>query len=328
MRKILKLFCFVTMFLISVSIVEAEVCTYKSKNISSGDDEYTELVIGYSEESGTPYVESYTEVFGSKEEDINGDNDLYAITLLEINITQEDNVVKCPDSLATGYSVLGPNVPVMYYIGKSESNLKEYNSHISHIQSLIYTGDGETFNIACENLGYYSKQFDSSIEEYKKCIDNKDNRSCISKIAQDLSEKEELLKTYCKAIESTYNYAVPSEKSCITECLEKQKEMYEQKKDAGILGSNTGDCGFSERLLVWIRNILRWMKYILPVVVIILGIIDFIKAIGADKDDEMKKAQGRFVKRLIAAALAFLLPLIIEFILGLMGFGYDSCSLF
>ena len=73
---------------------------------------------------------------------------------------------------------------------------------------------------------------------------------------------------------------------------------------------------------------LRWIKYLLPVVVIILGILDFIKAIGADKEDEMKKAQGSFVRRLIAAALVFLIPLILEFVLDKMGFGYDTCGLF
>ncbi len=317
MQKILKLFCFITIFFISVSMVEAKVCPYES------EDGIYKATIAYNENSGTVSLESFS--YSGAEID----TDSNRVELIEINITQEDNILKCPDSIAAGWRLLSASsMTDKFYIGKSKSNLTEYDSNISAIRSLIYLGDGETFNIACENLGYYSKQFDSSIDEYKKCIDNKDNRSCISKIAQDLSEKEELVKTYCKAIESTYNYAVLSEKSCITECLEKQKEMYEQKKDAGIIGSNTGDCGFSERLLVWIRNILRWMKYILPVVVIILGIIDFIKAIGSDKDDEMKKAQGRFIKRLIAAALAFLLPLIIEFILGLMGFGYDSCSLF
>ena len=59
----------------------------------------------------------------------------------------------------------------------------------------------------------------------------------------------------------------------------------------------------------------------LPVIVIVLGILDFIKAIGSDKEDEMKKAQGRFVKRLIAAVLIFIIPFIIEFVLDKMGFG-------
>ena len=80
-------------------------------------------------------------------------------------------------------------------------------------------------------------------------------------------------------------------------------------------------------MLVWLNNIVRWAKYILPVIVIILGILDFIKAVGSDKEDDMKKAQGKFMKRLIAAALVFIVPLILEFILEKMGFNYNSCGI-
>ena len=50
--------------------------------------------------------------------------------------------------------------------------------------------------------------------------------------------------------------------------------------------------------------------------------------IGADKEDEMKKAQKKFIIRLIAAALVFIIPLIIEFILTKMGFEYNGCAIF
>ena len=93
-------------------------------------------------------------------------------------------------------------------------------------------------------------------------------------------------------------------------------------------GTDNSACGFSGRLITWVINILRWIKYILPVFVIILGILDFIKAIGSDKDDVMKQSQKKFIKRLVAAALVFLIPLIIEFILTKMGFDYNDCGLF
>ena len=91
--------------------------------------------------------------------------------------------------------------------------------------------------------------------------------------------------------------------------------------------NDLSDCGFSDRLVIWIANVVRWIKYIIPVVVMALGILDFIKAMAGDKDDEMKKAQGRFVKRLIAAALIFLAPIIIEFILDKMGFTANDCGI-
>ena len=44
-------------------------------------------------------------------------------------------------------------------------------------------------------------------------------------------------------------------------------------------------------------------------------------------DDDMKKAQSKFVKRLIVAALLFLLPLIINFVLQTFGFYNSGCDI-
>jgi len=109
---------------------------------------------------------------------------------------------------------------------------------------------------------------------------------------------------------------------CTDACLNFKNQLTESKKIYGIdTSSNKKEyCGFSQKLALYIRNIVKWVKYIIPVIVIVLGILDFIKAIAADKEDEIKKAQGRFVKRLIAAALIFIVPLIIGFVLDKMGF--------
>jgi surface polysaccharide O-acyltransferase-like enzyme len=42
-----------------------------------------------------------------------------------------------------------------------------------------------------------------------------------------------------------------------------------------------------------------------PVVLVIMGSLDFFKGISAQKEDEIKKGQQLFIKRLIAAALVF-----------------------
>ena len=189
-----------------------------------------------------------------------------------------------------------------------------------------YIGDGPTYNLACPNLNVYLKHFNTAINEYKKCSD--EDAVCISKTITELNEKEGLIKSYCKAILEHHSFDGSNEQSCLESCLNIGVQTKKAKQAAGLISGDSGQCGFSARLLVWISNILRWIKYILPVVVIVLGILDFIKAIGADKDDEMKKAQGSFIKRLIAAALVFIIPLIIEFVLDKMGFGYDTCGLF
>lgn len=130
------------------------------------------------------------------------------------------------------------------------------------------------------------------------------------------SQNSKKLKDYCamQVENNDYNHV------CVKSCLNLSDVLKE------IESSNT-DCGLSSRLIGWIFNIVKWLKYIIPVIVIVLGILDFIKAMSSEKDDEMKKSQGRFVKRLIAAALIFLVPFIIEFILDKMGFEVTGCGI-
>jgi len=136
----------------------------------------------------------------------------------------------------------------------------------------------------------------------------------------ELDKTIDTIKEFCLSIYKNQSYDDPTE--CVKECLEID-EIFE--KDMGF--NKNGSCGFSERLILWIANIIRWVKYIVPVAVIVLGILDFMKAISADKDDEMKKAQQRFIRRLIAAALIFIAPFIIEFILNKLGFAANGCGI-
>lgn len=189
-----------------------------------------------------------------------------------------------------------------------------------------YKGDLPTYNLACPNLNLYLNDFNGALNEYKKC--NKTNAQCISKTVKKVLDTENIIKDYCSSILENHSYDGGTEQDCLEACMDIAKQTKKSKVAAGLESDGTGKCGVSARLIVWLANILRWVKYILPVIVIIFGILDFIKAMGADKEDEMKKAQTKFVKRLIAAALVFLIPLIIEFILGKMGFRYDSCGLF
>lgn len=168
---------------------------------------------------------------------------------------------------------------------------------------------------------YVSQQFakeyscgilSTSMEDYNKYSESQ------NKI--ELKKTETRIKDFCSNVYANLDYNDST--NCVKECL-KAVDIIKTTN-----GSNVGECGFSARLMSFISNILRWIKYILPIIVIVLGILDFIKAIGADKDDEIKKAQGKFIKRLIAAALVFIVPLILEFVLDKMGFGYDDCGLF
>ena len=126
------------------------------------------------------------------------------------------------------------------------------------------------------------------------------------------------LKSFCSNVLQNSDFD-SYEESCINKCLHLSESLDIYN------GTDDGECGLSNVLLKWILNIIKWVKYIIPVIVILMGILDFIRAVATDKDDGMKKAQGRFVKRLIAAALIFVVPFILKFILEKMGFSVEGC---
>lgn len=55
----------------------------------------------------------------------------------------------------------------------------------------------------------------------------------------------------------------------------------------------------------------------IPIVLIILGMIDLGKAVIASKEDEIKKAQGMLIKRLIYAIAVFFVVTIVTLVFGI-----------
>ncbi len=58
------------------------------------------------------------------------------------------------------------------------------------------------------------------------------------------------------------------------------------------------------------------IQIVVPVVLVVFGMIDLIKAVIAGKEDEIKKNQMTFVKRLIAAAIVFFVFVIVKLLIS------------
>ncbi len=190
-----------------------------------------------------------------------------------------------------------------------------------------YDGPYVGVNINCGILKRKLIEYMQIVQKYSACTD----LYCKSEKSSKLVELEDNIKSQCKAMLQSYDYSA-GQKHCIDDCV-KIKDILDSYKEGTDLvsdssSSSPGACGFSARLVAWIILIVRWIRYIIPILVIVLGILDFIKAVGTDKDDEMKKAQKHFIIRLIAAALIFVIPYILEFIITRFGFAYEDCGLF
>lgn len=170
------------------------------------------------------------------------------------------------------------------------------------IESVDY-GECSTYNDYMYVLNHLKAQNGGSCEE-----------------SEEFTEAYRELVDLCKKYSSSTNYTDEhgeSVKGCMSACSglkDDIAELCDYENDQ----SKTQQCRtFGERTLAWFFKIVNMIRYLVPVILILLGILDFIKTIATDDDGEIKKAGTRFVKRLIAAALIFIVPLILQFILNI-----------
>ena len=94
------------------------------------------------------------------------------------------------------------------------------------------------------------------------------------------------------------------------------------KVDMGLEYScgNINNFVFSGMFPYVVSTIVMLIKIIVPILLIIFGMLDLAKAVIASKEDEIKKAQMTFVKRLIAAVIVFfvvsLVQIVVRFVAG------------
>lgn len=63
------------------------------------------------------------------------------------------------------------------------------------------------------------------------------------------------------------------------------------------------------------------LEVAVPVILVIMGSIDFVKAVTSGKEDDMKKAQGTFIRRLGVGALVFVLFLMVKTVINIINIG-------
>ena len=69
---------------------------------------------------------------------------------------------------------------------------------------------------------------------------------------------------------------------------------------------------------------MRVIQVAVPVIFVIVGSLDLFKGIVAQKEDEIKKGQQAFIKRLIIAVLIFFIIVIVKLIVSVVANGSDT----
>lgn len=69
------------------------------------------------------------------------------------------------------------------------------------------------------------------------------------------------------------------------------------------------------------KMVIKVLQLVVPIGLIIMGTVDMAKAVIAGDEKKMKEAQKPFIKRIIAAVIVFLIPIIVNMVLNFVTTG-------
>lgn len=81
----------------------------------------------------------------------------------------------------------------------------------------------------------------------------------------------------------------------------------------------TSECTkIDPEISTFVHNIIILIKIAVPLALILFGMLDFGKGVIAQKEDEIKKGQNAFIKRLLAAAVVFLMISVTQLVMNII----------
>lgn len=89
-----------------------------------------------------------------------------------------------------------------------------------------------------------------------------------------------------------------------------------------------GDIELPDGVVGLISTAITILQIAVPIILIIMGMLDFAKATAASKEEDMKKAQQAFVRRLIAGVAVFFVIFIVRIVVGILNTDDSNQALF
>lgn len=224
-----------------------------------------------------------------------------------------------------------------YYVGLGETVSETSGVFICYVDNYKLKYDTYYFTIADDsdssnNFSSTAKQINETLDDdYKNsvCASQPDSDEC-AKFQNSIYSKVKNAIDNCKHVYN--NLESTSEDIATCDLLNKNVNNWASK---GYFGDNiisVGDTGCSATLgslVGWLKKIYNIVLLAVPVLIMIFGFKDFIRAILSGKEDELKKAGTTFIKRLIFGAVFVALPMLISLVIGLaFGEGFADICIF
>lgn len=190
-----------------------------------------------------------------------------------------------------------------------------------YFKLFTYADGKRKFCTMFKNESICSDAFETSISSIKidSVVKNKDNEDVTFELKNDGDFScSKFSRDKVQVTKSGNNYIIKLKE-------EKQTETkIDKNKDNAMDLSGCIIDDSTQSIIDWIMNLVRLGGVILLVV---LGMLDFIKAAASGEQEEMKKSKSKFVKRLIACVVLFFVPIIVDILVGLVNLGSgESCN--
>ena len=190
-----------------------------------------------------------------------------------------------------------------------------------YFKLFTYADGKRKFCTMFKNESICSDAFETSISSIKidSVVKNKDNEDVTFELKNDGEFScSKFSRDKVQVTKSGNNYIIKLKE-------EKQTETkIDKNKDNAMDLSGCIIDDSTQSIIDWIMNLVRLGGVILLVV---LGMLDFIKAAASGEQEEMKKSKSKFVKRLIACVVLFFVPIIVDILVGLVNLGSgESCN--
>ena len=86
----------------------------------------------------------------------------------------------------------------------------------------------------------------------------------------------------------------------------------------GVCAGVLGETGLPDKLAYMLQLVVLAIQIVVPFLLIVWGMLDLGKAVIAQKEDEIKKGQTLFMKRVIAAVIVFFVVTITTLLINLV----------
>lgn len=104
----------------------------------------------------------------------------------------------------------------------------------------------------------------------------------------------------------------------------KTESSKKENKSNGIYVTCGPIKSLPKKILQLSNTIVNIMQVAVPVILVLFGMIDLVKAVSSQKDDDIRKAQGVLIKRLILGVLVYFIVVIVKLLLSAIGGNTDG----